>query len=47
MPGLVAPFVIFTAVYFVLAIVVVYLLCHQFLETGNLVAVQPSGVTRA
>ena len=47
MPGLVAPFVIFTAVYFVLAIVVVNLLRRQFLETGNLVPAQPSGVTRA
>jgi len=47
MPGLVVPFVIFTAVYFFLAIVVVVLLRRQFLETGNLMPAQPSGVTHA
>ncbi len=47
MPGLVVPFVIFTAVYFFLAIVVVFLLRRQFLETGNLMPAQPSGVTHA
>jgi cytochrome bd ubiquinol oxidase subunit I len=47
MPGLVVPFVIFTAVYIFLAMVVVLLLRRQFLETGNLVPAQPSGVTRA
>ncbi len=47
MPGLVVPFVIFTAVYIFLAIVVVFLLRRQFLETGSLVPAQPSGVTRA
>src|SRR6266550_3918120 len=47
MPGLVVPFVIFTAVYFFLAIIVVLLLRRQFLETGSLVPAQPSGVTRA
>src|SRR6266852_4609243 len=47
MPGLVVPFVIFTAVYFFLAIVVVVLLRRQFWETGNPVPVQPSGVTHA
>jgi len=47
MPGLAAPFVIFTAVYILLAIVVVLLLRRQFLETSNLVPAQPSGVTHA
>jgi cytochrome d ubiquinol oxidase subunit I len=47
MPGLVVPFVIFTVVYIFLAIVVVFLLRRQFLETGSLVPAQPSGVTRA
>jgi Flp pilus assembly protein protease CpaA len=47
MPGLVVPFVIFTAVYIFLAIVVVLLLRRQFLETGNPVPGQPSGVIRA
>ena len=47
MSGLVVPFVIFTAVYIFLAIVVVFLLRRQFLETGSLVPAQPSGVTRA
>src|SRR5256712_4424283 len=47
MPGLVVPFVIFTAVYISLAMAVVFLLRRQFLETANLVAAQPSGVTRA
>src|SRR5258706_857539 len=47
MPGLMVPFVIFTAVYFFLAIVVVFLLRRQFLETGNLLPAQPSEVTRA
>ena len=47
MPGLVVPFVIFAAVYIFLAIVVVFLLRRQFLETGNPVPAQPSGVTRA
>src|SRR5947208_12464035 len=47
MPGLVVPFVIFTAVYIFLAMVVVFLLRRQFLETGNPLPAQPSGVTRA
>src|SRR5438876_12046452 len=47
MPGLAVPFVIFTAVYIFLAIVVVFLLRRQFLETGNLMPAQPSEVTRA
>src|SRR5712671_4299309 len=47
MPGLVVPFVIFTAVYFFLAIVVVFLLRRQFLETGHLMPAQPSEVPRA
>ncbi len=47
MPGLAVPFVIFTAVYFFLAMVVMLLLRRQFLETGNLVPAQPSGVIRA
>jgi len=47
MPGLVVPFVIFTAVYIFLAVVVVLFLRRQFLETSNLVPGQPSGVTRA
>ncbi len=47
MPGLVVPFVIFTAVYIFLAIVVVLLLRRQFLETSNPVPAQPNGVTRA
>ncbi len=47
MPGLVVPFVIFTAVYIFLAMAVVLLLRRQFLETGNLVPAEPSGVTRA
>ena len=47
MPGLVMPFVIFTAVYIFLAMVVVFLLRRQVLETGNTLPAQPSGVTRA
>ena len=47
MPGLAVPFVLFTAVYIFLAIVVVFLLRRQFLETGNLMPAQPSEVTRA
>src|SRR5437899_11654923 len=47
MPRLVVPFVIFTAVYFFLAIVVVFLLRRQFLETDNLMPDQPSEVTHA
>src|SRR5207249_10058085 len=47
MPGLVVPFVIFTAVYIFLAMVVVFLLRRQFLETGGPVPAQPSGVTHA
>src|SRR2546425_2417791 len=47
MPGLAVPFVIFTAVYFFLAIVVVYLLRRQFFETSNLVPAQPGEVIRA
>src|SRR5438309_3689287 len=47
MPGLVAPFVIFTVIYIFLAMVVVFLLRRQFLETGNPLPAQPSGVTRA
>jgi len=47
MPGLVVPFVTFNAVYIFLAIVVVFLLRRQFLETGYLAPAQPSEVTRA
>src|SRR5438094_582039 len=47
MPGLVVPFVIFTGVYFLLAMVVVLLLRRQFLETSNLVPAQPGEVIRA
>jgi len=47
MPGLVAPFVVFTAVYLFLAMAVMFLLRRQFLETDNLVSAQPSGVARA
>jgi cytochrome d ubiquinol oxidase subunit I len=47
MPGLVVPFVIFTAVYIFLAVVVVLFLRRQFLETSNLVPGQPNGVTCA
>src|SRR5712664_3233714 len=47
MPGLLVPFVIFTGVYFLLAIVVVLLLRRQFLETGYRVPAQSSGVTHA
>ena len=43
MPGLVAPFVIFTAVYLVLAIVVVNLLRRQFLATENFVPIEHGG----
>src|SRR5437879_6365158 len=46
MPGLVAPFVIFTVIYIFLAMVVVFLLRRQFLETGDPGLSQPSGVTR-
>jgi len=46
-PGLVVPFVIFTAVYIFLAIVVVFLLRRQFLETVNLAPAQPGEVTHA
>lgn len=47
MPGLAAPFVIFTTVYIFLAMVVVLLLRRQFLETGSPLPAQPSEVTRA
>src|SRR5437899_1071110 len=47
MPGLAAPFVIFTAVYIFLATVVVLLLRRQFLETGYPAPAQPSEVTHA
>ncbi len=47
MPGLVVPFVIFTGVYFLLAMVVVLLLRRQFLETRNPVPAQPPEVTHA
>src|SRR6266496_1600752 len=47
MPGLVVPFVIFTGVYFLLAIVVVLLLRRQFLETRNPVPTQPPEITHA
>jgi cytochrome d ubiquinol oxidase subunit I len=43
MPGLVVPFVIFTAVYIFLAVVVVLFLRRQFLETGYPMAGQPRG----
>jgi len=46
-PGLVVPFVIFTGVYFLLAMVVVLLLLRQFLETRKLVPAQPGEVTHA
>src|SRR5436853_646655 len=42
MPGLAAPFVVFTAVYIFLALIVVLLLRRQFLETGNLAPGQPA-----
>jgi cytochrome d ubiquinol oxidase subunit I len=35
MPGIVAPFVIFTALYFFLAFIVVFLLRRQFVETAG------------
>src|SRR5882724_5487810 len=47
MPGLVVPFVIFTAVYFFLATIVVFLLRRQFLETHNSVPAQPREVAHA
>jgi len=47
MPGLVAPFLIFTAVYFFLATVVVFLLRQQFLETQNPVPAQSGEVAHA
>jgi len=47
MPGLVVPFVTFTAVYIFLAFVVVFLLRRLFLETGYPVPGQPSEVPRA
>ncbi len=47
MPGLVVPFVIFTGVYFLLAMVVVLLLRRQFLETRNPVPAQPPEITHA
>src|SRR5258707_8909786 len=47
MPGLVVPFVIFTGVYFLLAMVVGLLLLRQFLETSNVVPAQPDEVTHA
>src|SRR5216117_797682 len=47
MPGLVVPFVIFTGVYFLLAMVVVLLLRRQFLESRNPVPAQPPEVTHA
>ncbi len=47
MPGLVVPFVIFTAVYFFLAIIVVFLLRRQFLETRNPVPTQPAEAVHA
>ena len=47
MPGLVVPFVIFTAVYIFLALIVALLLRRQFLETGYPVPAQPGGVTHA
>jgi cytochrome d ubiquinol oxidase subunit I len=42
MPGLVVPFVTFTAVYIFLAVIVVFLLCRQFLETAKAVPDQPA-----
>ena len=47
MPGLVVPFVIFTAVYLFLALIVALLLRRQFLETGYPAPAQPSEVTHA
>jgi cytochrome bd ubiquinol oxidase subunit I len=35
MPGLIAPFIVFTILYFLLAAMVVFLLRRQFLETAN------------
>src|SRR5260221_3338312 len=43
MPGLAAPFVIFTTVYIFLALIVVLLLRRQFLETGNPVPLNQAG----
>jgi cytochrome d ubiquinol oxidase subunit I len=47
MPGLVVPFVIFTAVYLFLALIVALLLRRQFLETGYPVPGQPSEAPHA
>jgi cytochrome d ubiquinol oxidase subunit I len=47
MPGLVVPFVIFTAVYIFLALIVALLLRRQFLETGYPVPGQPSEAPHA
>ena len=47
MPGLVVPFVIFTAVYLFLALIVALLLRRQFLETGYPAPARPSEVTHA
>jgi len=45
MPGLVAPFVLFTALYVFLAVIVCFLLCRQFLETPGPVSEPPHGLT--
>src|SRR5258706_2688290 len=47
MPGLVVPFVIFTAVYIFLALIVALLLRRQFLATGYPVPAQPSAASHA
>ena len=47
MPGLVVPFLSFTFVYIFLAVVVVFLLRRQFLETGNAASPQPTEVAGA
>jgi cytochrome d ubiquinol oxidase subunit I len=47
MHGLVVPFVTFTLVYIFLAVVVVFLLRRQFLETANPVPDQSAGAADA
>jgi cytochrome d ubiquinol oxidase subunit I len=47
MHGLAAPFVIFTTVYIFLAVVVLFLLRRQFIETAGIKPDQPAGDTRA
>ncbi len=47
MHGLAAPFVIFTTVYIFLAVVVLFLLRRQFIETAGIKPDQPAGDARA